>query len=54
MKALLWLVLAISLVVNVSTSFAFDEVQQVLISVGTGVATLGSGVALFLMREKHA
>ncbi|MEV0323508.1 hypothetical protein ACIBKX_06845 [Streptomyces sp. NPDC050658] len=52
MKALLWLVLAVALVVNVSTSFAFDGVQQVLISVGTGVATIGSGVALFLMRER--
>lgn len=54
MKALLWLVLAIALVANVSTSFAFDGVQQVLISVCTGVVTLGSGVALFLMREKHS
>ena len=43
MKALLWLVLAIAL----------DGVQQVLISVCTGVATLGSGIALFLMRERH-
>ncbi|GGV30763.1 hypothetical protein GCM10010277_13960 [Streptomyces longisporoflavus] len=53
MKAMLWLVLAIALVANVSTSFAFDGVQQVLISVCTGVATLGSGTALFLMRERH-
>ncbi|MFI6087512.1 hypothetical protein [Streptomyces sp. NPDC051218] len=53
MKPLLWLVLALALVTNVSTSFAFDGVQQVLISVGTGVVTLGSAAALFLLREKR-
>ncbi|MEV8315184.1 hypothetical protein AB0Q95_13515 [Streptomyces sp. NPDC059900] len=53
MKALLWLVLAIALVANISTSFAFDGVQQVLISVCTGIATIGSGIALFVMRERH-
>ncbi|MEU6823773.1 hypothetical protein ABZ921_24330 [Streptomyces atriruber] len=54
MKALLWLVLAAALVVNVSTSFAFDGVQQVLISVGTGVTALGTGVALYLTRSREA
>ncbi|MER5259273.1 hypothetical protein [Streptomyces sp. NPDC002855] len=53
-KALLWLVLAITLAADVSTSFAFDGVRQVLISVCTGAVMLGSGVALFLLREKHA
>ncbi|WP_336047749.1 hypothetical protein [Streptomyces sp. CA2R101] len=53
MKALLWCVLCLALLVNVSTSFAFDGVQQVLISVGTGVAAIGSGVGLFLMRTKR-
>ncbi|WP_167355635.1 hypothetical protein [Streptomyces atriruber] len=54
MKALLWLVLAAALVVNVSTSFAFDGAQQALISVGTGVTALGAGVALFLTRRREA
>lgn len=54
MKALLWLVLAAALAVNVSTSFAFDGVQQVLISVGTGVVALGAGVTLFLTRRRDA
>ncbi|ATL28176.1 hypothetical protein [Streptomyces formicae] len=54
MKALLWLVLAAALVVNVMTSFAFDGVQQVLISVGTGVVALGTGVSLYLTRRRDA
>ncbi|MFJ2774514.1 hypothetical protein [Streptomyces sp. NPDC087300] len=54
MKALLWLVLAAALVVNVSTSFAFDGVRQVLISAGTGVVALGTGVGLFLTRRRDA
>ncbi|WP_169801263.1 hypothetical protein [Streptomyces kanamyceticus] len=54
MKALLWLVLAAALVVNVSTSLAFEGVQQVLISVGTGVVALGTGVTLFLTRRGDA
>lgn len=54
MKPLLWLVFALALVTNVSTSITLDGVQQVLISVGTGVVTLGSATALFLLREKRA
>ncbi|MBO1337595.1 hypothetical protein J3486_41045 [Streptomyces sp. VRA16 Mangrove soil] len=46
MKPLLWLVLSAAIIVNVSTSFAFDGVQQVLISVGTGVAAIGSAALL--------
>ncbi|MFE1177388.1 hypothetical protein [Streptomyces sp. NPDC058773] len=53
MKALLWFVLLVAVTVNVSTSFAFDGVQQVLISVGSGVVVIGSGVGLFLMRGKR-
>ncbi|WP_329174749.1 hypothetical protein OG754_18620 [Streptomyces decoyicus] len=54
MKALLWCVLCIAVVVNVSTSFAFDGVQEVLISVASGVVVIGSGVGLFLTRTKRS
>ncbi|MFI0716355.1 hypothetical protein [Streptomyces inhibens] len=54
MKALLWFVLTVALVVNVSTSFAFDGVQQVLISVTSGVVLIASAVGLFLMRGKRS
>ncbi|MGW7019432.1 hypothetical protein ACWGGS_08820 [Streptomyces decoyicus] len=54
MKALLWCVLCIAVVVNVSTSFAFDGVRQVLISVASGVVVIGSGVGLFLTRTKRS
>ncbi|MFJ5803094.1 hypothetical protein [Streptomyces decoyicus] len=46
--------LCIAVVVNVSTSFAFDGVQQVLISVAGGVVVIGSGVGLFLKRTKRS
>ncbi|TGB08068.1 hypothetical protein [Streptomyces sp. MZ04] len=48
--------IATPLVVNASTSFAFDGVKQVLISVGTGTVCLASGVSLALMKraEKRA
>ncbi|MEV3857882.1 hypothetical protein AB0J38_26585 [Streptomyces sp. NPDC050095] len=52
MKALLWLVLAAAIIVNVSTSFAFDGVQQVLISVGTGVTAIAIGAFLFATRRR--
>ncbi|MEU9118395.1 hypothetical protein AB0C96_00785 [Streptomyces sp. NPDC048506] len=54
MKALLWFVLIVAVAVNVSTSFAFDGLQQILISVSSGVVVLGSAVGLFLMRGKRA
>ncbi|WP_169807875.1 hypothetical protein [Actinomadura hibisca] len=54
MKPLLWTVFVLALVVNVSTSFAFDGVTQILVSVATGVAVIGSGVGLFLMRERRS
>ncbi|GAA2583662.1 hypothetical protein ACWCO0_13960 [Streptomyces tubercidicus] len=54
MKALLWCVLVVAVLFNVSTSFAFDGVRQVLFSVGSGVVVLGSAVGLFLMRTKRA
>ncbi|MEU7582695.1 hypothetical protein AB0B50_34520 [Streptomyces sp. NPDC041068] len=54
MKALLWTVLLIALAVNVSTSFVFDGAQQALISVGTGVLALGTGVTIYLTRRRDA
>ncbi|WP_432177914.1 hypothetical protein [Streptomyces sp. NBC_00063] len=54
MKALLWLVLIAALAVNVSTSIVFDGVEQVLISVGTGLAALATGVTLFMLRRRDA
>ncbi|MFF2805692.1 hypothetical protein ACFVT2_00670 [Streptomyces sp. NPDC058000] len=53
LKALVWCALAVALVVNVATSFAFDGVQQVLISVGTGSVVIASAAALFLMRRRR-
>lgn len=54
MKLLFWAVLAIALAANVSTSFAFDGVTQILVSVGTGVVVLGSAAGLYALRDKHA
>ncbi|MCQ4214534.1 MULTISPECIES: hypothetical protein [Streptomyces] len=52
MKPLLWLILAAALITNVSTSFALDGVQQVLVSIGTGVATLTAAGVLFATRRR--
>ncbi|MGH4032849.1 hypothetical protein ACQB60_28385 [Actinomycetota bacterium Odt1-20B] len=54
MKALLWLILVTALTVNIATSFAFDGVQQALISVGTGVAALAAGITLVVTRERRS
>lgn len=54
MKALLWLTLALAVIVNVFTSFAFEGVQQVLISVPTGLVAITAAVALFLTRRRTA
>ncbi len=53
MKPLLWLLLVVALIVNVSTSFLWDGLTQVMVSVPTGVVFLGSAVALWLMRDKQ-
>ncbi|MFE3649684.1 MULTISPECIES: hypothetical protein [unclassified Streptomyces] len=53
LKALLGCALVLAVVVNVATSFAFDGVQQVVISVGTGSVAIASAAALFLMRERR-
>ncbi|MFI2613232.1 hypothetical protein [Streptomyces sp. NPDC018584] len=54
MKALLWLVLAAAVAVNISTSLVFDGVQQVLISVATGAVALGTAVTLYVTRRRDA
>ncbi|WP_326688990.1 MULTISPECIES: hypothetical protein [unclassified Streptomyces] len=54
MKALLWLVLSAAVVVNVFTSVAFDGVQQIVMSVGTGVLTLACAGALWVKRDRQA
>jgi hypothetical protein len=53
MKALLWLILGIAVIVNASTSIAFDGVQQILISIATGLAALAAGTFLFVTRRRH-
>ncbi|MFF1696767.1 hypothetical protein ACFVXC_24675 [Streptomyces sp. NPDC058257] len=54
MKIMLWLVLAIALVVNVSSSFVIDDnTRQALVSVVTGVVALACGVTLFVKRDKR-
>jgi len=55
MKILLWLILAVALVVNISSSFVIDDnTLQALVSVGTGAIALASGVTLALKREKRS
>lgn len=55
MKNMLWLVLAVALVINISSSFVIDDdTRQALVSVGTGVVALASGVTLFVKREKRS
>ncbi|MFJ6572467.1 hypothetical protein ACIQNU_34170 [Streptomyces sp. NPDC091292] len=54
MKALLWLLLLAAVAVNISTSILFDGTQQALLSIGTGVVALASGLALYLTRPKRS
>ncbi|MFD7431639.1 hypothetical protein ACFV6Z_31985 [Streptomyces sp. NPDC059818] len=53
MKALLWILLVVTVAANVSTSFAFDGGKQVAISICTGTVAIASAVGLFLMRNKR-
>ncbi|GAA1325215.1 hypothetical protein OG887_31295 [Streptomyces sp. NBC_00053] len=53
MKALLWILLVVTVAANVSTSFAFDGGKQVAISVCTGTVAIASAAGLFLMRNKR-
>lgn len=55
MKIMLWLVLAVALAANISSSFVIDDgTRQALVSVTTGVIALGCGVALYVTRDKRA
>ncbi|AGP56712.1 hypothetical protein [Streptomyces rapamycinicus] len=53
MKSLLWLVLAIAAIVNVASSFAFDGVEQILVSSVTGLAAITTATALYLTRDRR-
>lgn len=52
MKALLWLLLAVAVAVNVVTSLILVGTTQLLVSLVTGAVVIASGVGLFLTREK--
>lgn len=53
-KPLLWLVLVVSVLVNVCASLLIpDSGAQIIASVVSGVATLGSAVSLWLLRERR-
>ncbi|MGA4841560.1 hypothetical protein [Streptomyces sp. G45] len=54
MKALLWFVLAVGVIVNAFTSVAFDGAQEIVVSVISGTAVIGSITALVLTRERHS
>ncbi|MCW2873999.1 hypothetical protein [Actinacidiphila oryziradicis] len=54
MKSLLWVLLALAVVVNVFTGFALDGMQQVLVSVSTGLIVIASAVALFPTRANRS
>ncbi|MFC9862475.1 MULTISPECIES: hypothetical protein [unclassified Streptomyces] len=52
MKALLLLVLSVSLVANVFINFAVEESGlQIAMSAVAGVLVIGSGVGLWMLRE---
>lgn len=50
MRTLLWTILTVSVVANVYASVGVDGVAGVLLNVVSGVATLASGVALWVTR----
>ncbi|MFD4987733.1 hypothetical protein [Streptomyces sp. NPDC058374] len=54
MKPLLWILLVAALAANVSTSFAFEGVTQIVVSVGTGLVVLAcaGGLSAIRIREK--
>ncbi|MEI5103294.1 hypothetical protein RB200_38160 [Streptomyces sp. PmtG] len=54
MKALLWLVLAVAVLVNAFSSFVLDGGAEIAVSVTTGVALIGSITGLVLTRERHS
>lgn len=54
MKAALWLVLALGIIVNAFSSVLFNGALEIVVSVVTGVAVIGSITALVLTRERRA
>jgi hypothetical protein len=54
MKTMIWLVLSAAVAVNVSSSVVFEGVQQVVVSVATGVLALTCAGALYAKRERRA
>ncbi|MEU6394766.1 hypothetical protein [Streptomyces sp. NPDC046939] len=52
MKALLWLLLAAATAANISTSFAFDGVKQIAVSLSTGAVVIGAAACLALLRHR--
>ncbi|WP_169379078.1 hypothetical protein [Streptomyces sulphureus] len=53
MKSFLWVLLVAALGVNVFTSLAFDGVLQILLSVLTGIVTIGCVVGLVALRGQR-
>ncbi|MBC9713411.1 hypothetical protein H9Y04_12605 [Streptomyces sp. TRM66268-LWL] len=53
MKPLLWPLLVVALVVNVSSNFLWESVPQVAVSAPSGVVFLGSALGLYLLRDKQ-
>lgn len=54
MKALLWFVLAVAVVVNAFSSFTLSGAPEIAVSVTTGAVVIGSITVLVLTREKHS
>ncbi|MFF2373931.1 hypothetical protein ACFVUW_06060 [Streptomyces xiamenensis] len=53
MKPLLWCVLLLALTVNLSVNFVVDEgALQIVLSVCSGVVLIGSGVGLWMLRDR--
>ncbi|MGW7294316.1 hypothetical protein ACWGIB_18250 [Streptomyces xiamenensis] len=53
MKPLLWCVLLLALIVNLSVNFVIDEgALQILLSVCSGVVLIGSGIGLWMLRDR--
>ncbi|WP_413800214.1 hypothetical protein [Streptomyces iranensis] len=53
MKSLLWLVLALAAIVNVASNFTFGGIQQIIMSVITGLTAIAAATALYLTRDRR-
>ncbi|MFD9907453.1 hypothetical protein [Streptomyces sp. NPDC059063] len=54
MKALLWLVLAVGVIVNAANSLVFDGATEIAISVCSGFAVVGAITGLVMTRERRS